>query len=91
MRRAAFEREGHTPWQVEHGSRPANPASHRNGARGVPGQYKPASTQAGNTATVYGGEASLAHSAVTLEDGAHAEIRIGHRLYRVKIADLRPG
>jgi hypothetical protein len=26
-----------------------------------------------------------------LEDGTHAEIRIGHRLYRVRIADLRPG
>ena len=25
-----------------------------------------------------------------LEDGTHAEIRIGHRLYRVRIADLRP-
>jgi len=26
-----------------------------------------------------------------LEDGTQAEIRIGHRLYRVRIADLRPG
>ena len=26
-----------------------------------------------------------------LEDGTHAEIRIGHRLYRVRIADLKPG
>ena len=26
-----------------------------------------------------------------LDDGIHAEIHIGHRLYRVRIADLRPG
>jgi len=58
--------EGLTPWQVEHGSLAANHAWHRNGARGVPGQYKPASTQAGDTATVYGGAGNLARLAVTL-------------------------
>jgi hypothetical protein len=26
-----------------------------------------------------------------VEDGTHAEIRIGHRLYLVRIADLKPG
>src|ERR1700680_1458307 len=64
--RAEFERRGLTPWQVGHGSLAANHAWHRNGARGVPGQYKPASTQAGDTATVYGGEGNLARLAVTL-------------------------
>jgi hypothetical protein len=46
--------------------RPANPASRRNGARGVPGQYKLGSIQAGEPTTVYGGEGSLARLAVTL-------------------------
>ena len=26
-----------------------------------------------------------------VEDGTHAEIRIGHRLYLARIADLKPG